>query len=223
MIFLKFLFLGNFLFVSFYAFILIRYYIVSSKLFILSGLLFFKFLLRLLIFNIFLFLVYNIETSSIIPAKKNIKEIVLVDKSYKLKGIDLSHINTLFNIVQNGEREYLYSLSVYNPLSDSLGVLIPLTSHKVFLNYLKHVEFNKSRPISYVKFLPINNLSLLKFAGESAYVKSNNELIELETTDNSFFSIGENWYSINQLSIYLLILLLFLIIGDVFLKFQVLK
>jgi len=222
MIFLKFLFLGNFLFISFYAFILIRYYIISSKLFILSGLLFFKFLLRLFIFNIFLYLVYNIDISPIIPSNKKIKEIVLVDKAYNFKGIDLTHINSIVNIVQNGEHEYLYSLSVFNPLSDSIGVIIPLTSHKVFLNFVNHVEFKKSRPIYYLKFHPIN-LSILKVTEESAFVKSYNELIELETTDNSFFSIGENWYSINQLSIYLLILLLFLIVGDVFLKFQVLK
>jgi hypothetical protein len=145
-----------------------------------------------------------------------------VDKAYNFKGIDLTHINSIVNIVQNGEHEYLYSLSVFNPLSDSIGVIIPLTSHKVFLNFVNHVEFKKSRPIYYLKFHAIN-LSILKVTEESAFVKSYNELIELETTDNSFFSIGENWYSINQLSIYLLILLLFLIVGDVFLKFQVLK
>jgi hypothetical protein len=59
--------------------------------------------------------------------------------------------------------------------------------------------------------------------GETVLIKNQNELVELEITKNNFLSIGENWYSINQLSIYLLILLLFLFVGDVFLKFQVLK
>jgi hypothetical protein len=59
--------------------------------------------------------------------------------------------------------------------------------------------------------------------GETVLIKNQNELVELEITNSDFLSIGENWYSINQLSIYLLILLLFLFIGDVFLKFQVLK
>ena len=67
------------------------------------------------------------------------------------------------------------------------------------------------------------NLSTLLIKGETVLVKSQNELVELEITNDNFLSVGENWYSINQLSIYLLILLLFLFIGDVFLKFQVLK
>jgi hypothetical protein len=67
------------------------------------------------------------------------------------------------------------------------------------------------------------NLSTLLIKGETVLVKSQNELVELEITNDNFLSVGENWYSINQLSIYLLILLLFLFVGDVFLKFQVLK
>ena len=222
MIFLKFLFLGNFLFISFYAFILIRYYLMATKLFILSGLLFFKFLLRLLIFNIFLYFIFNIGTSSINGNVKQVKDIVVVKKDYDLKGINDTQINSIVNIVQNGDRDFLYSLSVFNPLSDSIGVLIPITSNKIFLNFIKHVDFKQSRPIHYVKYRPMN-LSILILNRETVLIKSQNELVELEITNNDFLSIGENWYSIHQLSIYLLILLLFLLVGDVFLKFQVLK
>ncbi len=222
MIFLKFLFLGNFLFISFYAFILIRYYLVAAKLFILSGLLFFKFLLRLLIFNIFLYFIFNIGTSPINGNVKQVKDIVVVKKDYDLKGMNDTQINSIVSIVQNGDRDFLYSLSVFNPLSDSIGVLIPITSNKIFLNFIKHVDFKQSRPIHYVKYRP-TNLSNLMLNGETVLIKSQNELVELEITNNNFLSIGENWYSINQLSIYLLILLLFLFVGDVFLKFQVLK
>ena len=137
MIFLKFLFLGNFLFISFYAFILIRYYLVAAKLFILSGLLFFKFLLRLLIFNIFLYFIFNIGTSSIHGNVKQVKDIVVVKKDYDLKGMNDTQINSIVSIVQNGDRDFLYSLSVFNPFSDSIGVLIPITSNKIFLNFIK--------------------------------------------------------------------------------------
>lgn len=222
MIFLKFLFLGNFLFISFYAFILIRYYLVAGKLFILSGLLFFKFLLRLLIFNIFLYFIFNIGIGPINGPNKQAKDIVVVKKDYNLNGINEAQINSIINIVQNGERDFLYSLSVFNPLSDSIGVLIPQTRNKIFLNFIKHVDFKQTRPIHYVKYRPMN-LSTLLIKGETVLVKSQNELVELEITNDNFLSIGENWYSINQLSIYLLILLLFLFVGDVFLKFQVLK
>lgn len=222
MIFLKFLFLGNFLFISFYAFILIRYYLVAAKLFILSGLLFFKFLLRLLVFNIFLYFIFNIGISPINGHNKQIKDIVVVKKDYHLKGINDTQINSIVNIVQNGERDLLYSLSVFNPLSDSIGVLIPQTSNKVFLNFINHVDFKQSRPIHHVKYKPFN-LSVLMIKGETVFVKSQNELVELEITNDNFLFIGENWYSINHLSIYLLILLLFLFVVDAFLKFQVLK
>ncbi len=222
MIFLKFLFLGNILFIIFYAFILIRYYIVAVKLFILSGLLFFKFLLRLVIFNIFLYFIFNIGDSPINGHNKQFKDIVVVKKEYNLKEIDVTQINKIVNIVQNGKRDFLYSLSVYYPPSDSIGVIIPQTNNKVFLNYINHVEFKKARPIHYVNYRP-SNLPILRLSGESIFVKSKNELIEFETTSDSFFSGGENWYSVNQLSIYLLILLLFLILGEVFFKFQVLK
>ena len=222
MIFLKFLFLGNFLFISFYAFILIRYYLVAAKLFILSGLLFFKFLLRLLIFNIFLYFIFNIGPSSIHGNVKQVKDIVVVKKDYDFKGMNDTQINSIVSLVQNGDRDFFYSLSVFNPLSDSIGVLIPITSNKIFLNFIKHVDFKQSHPIHYVKYRP-TNLSNLMLNGETVLIKSQNELVELEITNNDFLSIGENWYSINQLSIYLLILLLFLFVGDVFLKFQVLK
>jgi hypothetical protein len=195
---------------------------VATKLFILSGLLFFKFLLRLLIFNIFLYFIFNIGTSSINGSVKQVKDIVVVKKDYDLKGINDTQINSIVNIVQNGDRDFLYSLSVYNPLSDSIGVLIPIASNKIFLNFIKHVDFKQSCPIHYVKYRP-TNLSILMLNGETVMIKSQNELVELEITNNNFLSIGENWYSINQLSIYLLILLLFLFVGDVFLKFQVLK
>jgi hypothetical protein len=143
-------------------------------------------------------------------------------KDYDLKGMNDTQINSIVSIVQNGDRDFLYSLSVFNPLSDSIGVLIPITSNKIFLNFIKHVDFKQSRPIHYVKYRP-TNLSNLMLNGETVLIKSQNELVELEITNNNFLSIGENWYSINQLSIYLLILLLFLFVGDVFLKFQVLK
>ncbi len=139
-----------------------------------------------------------------------------------MNGINEAQINSIINIVQNGERDFLYSLSVFNPLSDSIGVLIPQTSNKIFLNFIKHVDFKQTRPIHYLKYRPMN-LSFLLIKGETVLVKSQNELVELEITKDNFLSIGENWYSINQLSIYLLILLLFLFVGDVFLKFQVLK
>jgi hypothetical protein len=222
MIFLKFLFLGNFLFLSFYAFVLIRYYYVASKLFILSGLLFFKFLLRLITFNIFLYLIFNIGITPTISSYKQIKEIVTVHTNYKLNDINDTQINSVINIVQNGDRDFLYSLSVFNPLSDSLGVIIPLTTQKIFLTHIKHIEFKKSRPILFFKYIP-HNVMKLKLTGDELFFKSKNELVELEPTSDSFFTIGENWYSINQISLYLLILLLFLIVGDMYLKFQVLK
>ena len=222
MIFLKFLFLGNFLFIGFYAFILIRYYLVAGKLFILSGLLFFKFLLRLLIFNIFLYFIYNIGIGPINGSNKQAKDIVVVKKDYNLNAINEAQINSIINIVQNGERDFLYSLSVFNPLSDSLGVLIPQANNKVFLNFINHVDFRKVRPIYHVKFVP-TNLSSIKLKGETVFVKSQNELLDLIINKNTFLSIGENWFSINQLSIYLLFLLFILIVVDTSFKFQVLK
>lgn len=222
MIFLKFLFLGNFIYVTFNAFILIQYYIVSSKLFILSGLLFFKFLLRLLIFNIFLYFIFNLGINPINNHYKQIKQIVLVSKDFKLNGINDTQINKIIDIVQKNEPNSKYSLSVFNPLLDSLGVLIPETSHKVFINFINHIDFKKLRPIYNLKYISSNFL-MIKFTGETVFVKSQNELIASETSKDNFLSIGENWFSINQLSIYLLILLLFLLVVDSSLKFQVLK
>ena len=120
MILFKFLFLGNFLFISFQAFILIKYYLVSSKLFILSGLLFFKFLLRLLIFNILLYFIYNLGIDHMIRPTNNVKEIVVVSKDFDLNGINENQINAVINFMQKRDPDVLYSLSVFNPLSDSL-------------------------------------------------------------------------------------------------------
>lgn len=220
--FLKFLFLGNFLFITFYAFILIRYYILSSRLFILSGLLFFKFLLRLLIFNTFLYFIFNLDIIPINSSNKYVKQILVVSKDFKPNGINDTQINLITNIVQKSEPDLLYSLSVFNPLTDSLGVLIPQTNNKVFLNFINHLDFKKTRPIYNIKFI-FSNFSTIKLKGEIIFVKSQNELLEFETSKDNFLSFGENWFSINQLSIYLLILLLFLLVIDTSFKFQVLK
>jgi len=222
MIFLKFLFLGNFLFISFQAFILIKYYLVSSKLFILSGLLFFKFLLRLLIFNILLYFLYNFGIDHMIRPTNNVKEIVVVSKDFELNGINENQINAVNNFMQKRESDVHYSLSIFNPQSDSLGVLIPQTNSKVFLNFINHVDFRKLRPIHHNKYVP-HNLSMIKLKGETVFVKSGNELADLINNQDSFLSIGENWFSINQLSIYLLFLLFILIAVDTSIKFQVLK
>ena len=222
MIFLKFLFLGNFLFISFQAFILIKYYLVSSKLFILSGLLFFKFLLRLLIFNILLYFIYNLGIDHMIRPTNNVKEIVVVSKDFDLNGINENQINAVINFMQKRDPDVLYSLSVFNPLSDSLGVLIPQANNKVFLNFINHVDFRKVRPIYHNKYVHYN-LSTIKFKGETVFVKSGNELADLINNQDNFLSMGENWFSINQLSIYLLFLLFILIVVDTSFKFQVLK
>ena len=218
--FLKFLFLGNFLFISFQAFILIKYYLISSKLFILSGLLFFKFLLRLLIFNILLYFIFNLGINPINSPSINTEEIVVVSKDFELNGINENQINKIINILQKPDLHY--SLSVFNPLSDSLGVLIPKTSYKVFLNFINHVDFRKVRPIYQIKYVPAN-LSDIKLNGETVFIKSRNELADLINNKDNFLSMGENWFSINQLSIYLLFLLFILIVVDTSFKFQVLK
>lgn len=220
--FFKFLFLGNFLFIAFNAFILIRYYILSSKLFILSGLLFFKFLLRLLIYNTFLYFLFNASINSIVSHSNYVKQIVVLSKDFQLNGINDTQINIIINVLQKREPDLLYSLSVFNTVSDSLGVLIPQTNDKVFLNFINHVDFKKMRPFYNIKFIP-SNLTTLKLNGENVFVKSQNELIAIKTTEDNFLSVGENWFSINQLSIYLLILLLFLLVIDTSFKFQVLK
>ena len=222
MIFLKFLFLGNFLFISFQAVILIKYYLVSSKLFILSGLLFFKFLLRLLIFNILFYFIYNLGINPMISPTKYVKEIVVVSKVFELNGINENQINAVINILQKREPDVIYSLSVFNPLSDSLGVLIPQANKKVFLNFINHVDFRKVRPIYHIKYVP-TNLSSIRLNGETVFVKSQNELLELISNKDNFLSMGENWFSINQLSIYLLFLLFTLLVVDTSFKFQVLK
>jgi hypothetical protein len=77
------------------------------------------------------------------------------------------------------------------------------------------------RPIYQIKYVPAN-LSDIKLNGETVFIKSRNELADLINKDN-FFSMGENWFSINQLSIYLLFLLFILIVVDTSFKFQVLK
>ena len=222
MIFLKFLFLGNFLFISFQAFILIKYYLISSKLFILSGLLFFKFLLRLLIFNILLYFIYNLGIDHMIRPTNNLKEIVVVSKDFDLNGINENQINAVINFMQKRDPDVFYSLSVFNPLSDSLGILIPQANNKVFLNFINHVDFRKVRPIYHNKYVPYN-LSTIKLKGETVFVKSGNELADLINNQDNFLSMGENWFSINQLSIYLLFLLFILIVVDTSFKFQVLK
>lgn len=222
MIFLKFLFLCNFLFIGFNAFILIRYYILSSKLFILSGLLFFKFLLRLFIYNTFLYFVFNLGISQIKSPSKHVKEMVVVARDFEREGVNDTQINAIKNNVQKQEPGLVYSLFIFNPLTNSLGVLIPKTKDKVFLNFIDNIDFKKARPIYYFKYLP-SNLYALKLNTESVLVKNKNELIDLETTNNNLLIIGENWFSINQLSIYLLILLLFLLVVDISFKFQVLK
>jgi len=222
MIFLKFLFLGNFLFISFQAFILIKYYLVSSKLFILSGLLFFKFLLRLLIFNILLYFIYNLGINPMISPTKNVKEIVVVSKDFDLNGINENQINAVINILQKRDSDVYYSLSVFNPFSDSLGVLIPPANNKVFHNFINHVDFRNVRPIYHIKYVPAN-LSSIKLKGETVFVKSQNQLFDLLNNEDNFLSMGENWFSINQLSIYLLFLLLILLVVDTSFKFQVLK
>ena len=220
--FLKFLFLGNFLFISFQAFILIKYYLISSKLFILSGLLFFKFLLRLLIFNILLYFILNLGINPINNPSKNTGEIVVVSKDFKVNGINENQIIKIINILQKREPDVHYSLSIFNPLTDSLGVLIPKTNNKVFLNFINHVDFRKVRPIYHNKYIP-SNLSTIKLNGETVFIKSRNELADLVNNKDYFLSMGENWFSINQLSIYLLFLLLILIVVDTSFKFQVLK
>jgi len=220
--FLKFLFLGNFLFVAFFAIILIRYYILSYNLFVFSGLIFFKFLLRLFIFNIFLYFIFNLGAISISTPSKSASHIVVISKDFKLNGINDNQIKLITNMVRKRQSNLIYSLSVFDPLSDSIGVLIPQVNNKVFLDFISHVDFKKWRSIYAFKYIP-SNLSLINIKEETIFLKSHNELIAMETQKDSFISNGENWFLINQLSIYLLILLLFLLAIDASFKFQILK
>jgi hypothetical protein len=158
----------------------------------------------------------------IIRPTNNVKEIVVVTKDFELNGINENQINAVISFMQKRDPGVFFSLSVFNPLSDSLGVLIPQANNKVFLNFINHVDFRKVRPLYHLKFLP-TNLSLIKIKGETVFVRSQNELMDLIIDKNTFLSIGENWFSINQLSIYLLFLLLILIVVDTSFKFQVLK
>jgi hypothetical protein len=152
----------------------------------------------------------------------NLKEIVVVSKDFYLNGINENQINAVINFMQKRDPDVLYSLSVFNPLSDSLGVLIPQANNKVFLDFINHVDFRKVRPIYRNKYVPYN-LSTIKLKGETVFVKSGNELADLINNQDNFLSMGENWFSINQLSIYLLFLLFILIVVDTSFKFQVLK
>jgi hypothetical protein len=222
MILLKFLFLGNFLFISFNAFILIRYYLLSSKLFILSGLLFFKFLLRLLIFNIFLFLIFNLGVNSSNKPNNEVKQIVLINKNTSENEINDTQVDALINLVKNSNSNSFYSLSIFNPLKDSLGILIPQSNRNVFLNYIENVSFKKSRPIYYRKFAP-SNFSSIKLKDHIILIKYQKDLIDWDISNDNFMPLGENWFSTNQISIYLLILLLFLSGIDATFKFKVLK
>lgn len=222
MILLKFLFLGNFLFISFNAFILIRYYLLSAKLFILSGLLFFKFLLRLIIFNIFLYLIFNLSFHSNNTTNNDFQSIILVNKDFNRNGIRDAQINTLTNLLGNQKSNTQFSLGIFNPSSDSLGILIPRTTSQVFLPYLNHVDFKNSKPLYYFKYVP-SNLASLKLMDNVFLTNHQGELVEFESSRNIFLSFGENWFSTNQISIYLLILLLLLLSIDASFKFKVLK
>jgi len=202
--------------------LLIRYYVLSSKLFILSGLLFFKFLLRLLIFNTFLYFIFNLNSNRIVNASKYVNKIVVVTNDLNLNGINETQTNKIINLLQKHDMDLKYSLSVFDPLSNSLGVLIPQSNKKVFLNFINHVDFKKWRPIQTIQYVSKNPLGN-NINGKIGLINSNNELIDLETSKENFLSIGENWFSNNHLSIYLLILILFLLVIDASLKFQILK
>jgi hypothetical protein len=221
--FLKFLFLGNFFLIAFSAIILTRYYILSSKLFKLSGLLFFKFLLRLIIFNTFLYFIYNLSFISLNggPIEK-IKQIVVISSDFKMNTINDSQIKKIINIMNKNDLDKYYYLSVFDPLTDSLGTLIPQSNYMVFHNFINHVDFKKSHPIYKIKFSPINRLSA-QMNESKIFIKNRNELIDLENSSDNYLYLKENWFSINQLSIYLLILLLFLLLIDASFKFQILK
>jgi hypothetical protein len=153
---------------------------------------------------------------------KNTEEIVVVSKDFEVNGINENQIIKIINILQKREPDVHYSLSIFNPLTDSLGVLIPKTNNKVFLNFINHVDFRKVRPIYHNKYIP-SNLSTIKLNGETVFIKSRNELADLLNNKDYFLSMGENRFSINQLSIYLLFLLLILLVVDTSFKFQVLK
>lgn len=220
--FYKFLFLGNFLFISFNAFILIRYYILPSKLFTLSGLLFFKFLLRLIICNIFLYFAFFIGQNNKNGLNRRVIEIVLVSDDFENLDVSESQMDAILNNVAHQESEVFCSLSIFNKKNALKGVLIPLTTKKVFLNFINNIDFKLLRPLEFRSFIPLN-LSLIKLNKEKVYLMYQNELIDLNSDSNDIFSVGENWYSINQLSIYLLILLMCLLLVDASFKFQILK
>ena len=222
MILLKFLFLGNFLFISLNVFLLIRYYLLSANLFILSGLLFFKFLLRLLIFNIFLYLLFNLSSNLLDKPNIDLKEIVLITKNSFEKEINDTQINAIVNIVKNHNPNSLFSLSIFNPLKDSLEVLIPQTNSNVFLTHIQNVGFKNTRPFYLMKFTP-SNISTLEIRDDSIFTRNQNELIDLDISKDNYMPLGENWFSTNQISIYLLFLLLFLLSIDAIFKFKVLK
>ena len=74
-----------------------------------------------------------------------------------------------------------------------------------------------------MSLLQKSQLTEINIKEETIFLKSHNELIAMDTQKDSFISNGENWFLINQLSIYLLILLLFLLTIDASFKFQILK
>lgn len=221
--FFKFLFMGNFLFISFNLFILARYYFISSRLFAISGLLFFKFLIRLLIFNIFIYFGFNLQNKLPKDDLKQINQIVLVSNDFEFVGISDNQVDKIINYVSREEKSNLYSLSVFNPTTFYKGVLVPSTSRTVFLNSVQKIDLNKLRPLYYSRFLP-SNFSTIKNSYLEVFVIAQNKLIDLAVgSKNNLFLSSENSYSINLLTIYLLILLLFLFVFDASLKFQILK
>lgn len=221
--FFKFLFMGNFLFISFNLFILARYYFISSRLFAISGLLFFKLLIRLLIFNIFIYFGFNLQNKLPKDDLKQINQIVLVSNDFEFVGISDNQVDKIINYVSREEKSNLYSLSVFNPTTFYKGVLVPSTSRTVFLNSVQKIDLNKLRPLYYSRFLP-SNFSTIKNSYLEVFVIAQNKLIDLAVgSKNNLFLSSENSYSINLLTIYLLILLLFLFVFDASLKFQILK
>lgn len=185
--------------------------------------LFFKFLIRLLIFNIFIYFGFNLQNKLPKDDLKQISQIVLVSNDFEFVGISDNQVDKIINYVSREEKSNLYSLSVFNPTTFYKGVLVPSTSRTVFLNSVQKIDFNKLRPLYYSRFLP-SNFSTIKNSYLEVFVIAQNKLIDLAVgSKNNLFLSSENSYSINLLTIYLLILLLFLFVFDASLKFQILK
>lgn len=215
----------NILFISVYGVNLIRIYILSNHHFSVSGLSFFKLLMRLIILNLFLYLIhFNDLSASQKDTDRSDYRIFIVSNHFKNDVVTNAYLINIKSYLKLNKQldESSISLNYIDRSQQKMAKIIPSTTPTLFLNYLSNPKFRMVIP----QFM--FELPGFRTFKDGMFIQHGNEelkkIMEFNLESNWLnYLFGNYWKSGSSLSIYLLFLLIILVSLDLLFTFQILK